>query len=375
MDQVRRFRSSTTALRFEISRQIFDSGVSHSSFTDHSDILRQSSQHHEVPHNVEMVRSQIEIDPKEVIITSDKPLGKGAMGTAYRCMLRGNPYVVKVPNKVELRSSDKGKVRLPSKSKISSEIVQCFRMEISNAETMHEPRSVLDWKIKNFGIREHREAIHRLSGTDVSRYKLEFDNHSKISGYQHIHRVFHLQVLPYPMLFSEPCDGATPDLYGKANFVWKDFARQMLCAFEFTLQIEFVHVDWKPVNILYQLRAGNPWYLLSDFGACYPAKEEVDVDLMARTGTIKFNPTEKMPMLAERLSAVQFANTLLSAHHDMRNDAVTNSQHDPRIMKMDEMPHPSLWALAHPEDKQFLEFRPALSSLKAFLMSASMAHW
>ena len=108
MDQVRRFRSSTTALRFEISRQIFDSGVSHSSFTDHSDILRQSSQHHEVPHNVEMVRSQIEIDPKEVIITSDKPLGKGAMGTAYRCMLRGNPYVVKVPNKVELRSSDKG---------------------------------------------------------------------------------------------------------------------------------------------------------------------------------------------------------------------------------------------------------------------------
>ena len=178
-------------------------------------------------------------------------LGSGFYGTAYRCTVLSVPLVVKVPRVVDAYET------LPPSAPISERVRSDFAEELRNAERLLEPAS---YKGATF-----------LSVNRARALYAEMQRMQAHPGYRHIHRLVHGEADPYPMLFSEPCDGTLWELRRSSSAPywrtdtpeWRELARQLLSAFDYTRTRGLYHVDIKPDNIFF---IGDR-YMLADFGA------------------------------------------------------------------------------------------------------------
>ena len=219
----------------------------------------------------------IRIRPSEVHVY--ERLGNGAFGVAYQCVVRGQSLVVKVPHDIKPTSSKKAAAAatLPEevveenrRRNYSSDFL-IFRDELRNAERFLEPLSY-----------HHREQAEE--GEDFLRLNQVADIHAEMArmrahpGHQHFHRIVHGEMsgVPYPMLFSERCDGA---LYQRPQFgnwdilrtpEWTNLAKQLLFAFDYMRLRGLYHMDIKPDNIFFI----GQRYMLADFGECLLANQQ-----------------------------------------------------------------------------------------------------
>jgi serine/threonine protein kinase len=198
----------------------------------------------------------IRITPVQVRL-SQPPLGRGAYGVAYRCNVRDQNLVVKVPLEVAPRRG----VELPEDADVDRGVRLDFDAEFRNAERLLEPASF--------------SRATALSAQEARAILDEMDTMRAHPGYAHMHRIVHYERAPYPMLFSEPCAGTLWERLQSTDWStdspeWRELACQLLSAFDYTRTRGLFHVDIKPDNVFYI----GQRYMLADFGLASTAHHD-----------------------------------------------------------------------------------------------------
>ena len=241
--------------------------------------------------------------PSSVVVNLPA-LGEGSFGAAYRCVVSEQyEWVVKVPYGISpvVALSD-GELVLPSTLDLScrwcgsKRTFDDFRKEAEVAEFLTEPHAYVQQLLHE---RRHDTPVH-FTRDRVRELHAEMAAIRAHPGYAHIHKLVHLEVVqswktPYPMIFSEPCDG-TLQAYVRASYpfsdtnapAWRTMLRQLIAAVEFMYWRGFVHLDIHPGNIfLVAPPPGEPIFCkLADFGIC--AKQ--DAVLSRKRGMEAFQP-------------------------------------------------------------------------------------
>lgn len=198
----------------------------------------------------------IVIRPTEVRLL--RRLGSGFFGAAYLCRVRETDLVVKVPLAIE--NARRLNAFLPAEAPIIEDDSDFshFERELLNAEHLLEPR-----------FRQRREDF------SIEQAETRFNIMQRMRahpGYKHIHRIVHGEVdaarVPYPMLFSEPCEGTLEDrLQRRATwdyYRWRTLAVQLWLAFDYMRARGLYHLDLKADNIFFI----GERYMVADFGFC-----------------------------------------------------------------------------------------------------------
>ena len=235
----------------------------------------------------------------------EKKLGAGVFGQAWTCTLAdGLKYVVKFPVQYAVREGV-GKpacisvTRRPSK-KATKDNVHSFTLEMKNFERMMEPQSY----VRDFAKGQHFASTMQdgslppeANRAKYTEYAAEMKKIMDIPGYAHMHRLHHIDILDkgrLPLLISEPCHGSLrgystavsqdnnnrtlrPDPQtGEPSDLWLTLASHMVLAMEFMEARDFVSVDIKDDNILYNVvldsaNVPHMHFMIADYGWCTPS--------------------------------------------------------------------------------------------------------
>ena len=199
----------------------------------------------------------ITITPADVRI-EHPALGRGAFGYAYRCKVSDHDLVVKVP----LAAAPLGWAQLPDSAPLDAEDLTDFAKELRNAARLLEPVAFSN--------------ATQLNAEQARALRREMDTMRAHPGYEHIHRIVHGESAPYPMLFSEACEGTLWERLQTTDWStdspeWRSLACQMLSAFDYTRTRELYHCDIKTDNIFYI----GERYMLADFGLASSAQHDL----------------------------------------------------------------------------------------------------
>ena len=205
-------------------------------------------------------------------------LGAGGFGTAYSCLVDGNPYVVKIPNAL-LEARDviilhDGHIQMRAE-----ELRQCTPKKRALAEQdAYREFAIAEMVMDTPAMRKayhHRE----FPGTRVRRLTPEeYEDHcyqQKLMrahpGFEHLLRMVHL-CPSVPCLLMEQCDGSSQDMYDANElFSLKEvFASHVLMGMEFLRDVAgLANTDLKFDNVMYRRRTGDRYtFVIVDYGGC-----------------------------------------------------------------------------------------------------------
>ena len=268
----------------------------------------------------------------EEIRVKGKLLGEGGFGKVYKCQVGKRHFAVKMPSATRVVDGIISSVESSTEEKSLAQ----FNTEFSNFERMMEP----DYVRQKTRPGEHHVALSEESAernrADYEMLYKEMRTIMGMQGYRNMHRLLHLHVVgSVPLIFSEPCAGSLLDLQAQYRAenqrglqpqthnreyvpspLWASIAKQLTSAMMFMKAREFVNIDIKPGNILYNRTETQEVHcMLSDYDLCRDLATRPYVMEPERLnfGTKMYNAAlpVKRGMTAWQLALYQFAATLI----------------------------------------------------------------
>ena len=217
----------------------------------------------------------------DVHLDSAEPLGFGRQSAALMCVVHRCRCVVKVPKLVLQLMPLPEQRELPSTADVLTTVdpSDVDRLFNNYAREAHYVRRLLD----PAGTPDHGtngDAAVALTRAQVLALFDEHDAMRRHPGFSNIHRVLHIELNranPFPMLFSQFCDGTLerlvhhdPCLFESTDHPhWRAAATQIVHGFDYMRTRGVVHGDLCVRNVFFQLppdrRIDGTRYVISDF--------------------------------------------------------------------------------------------------------------
>ena len=239
-------------------------------------------------------RVLLQVDPVHVTpadVRVLQPLGSGRHSVGFACVVHGRACAVKVPRLVLKLTMQGEPPHLPSDSldrvADQSDVDRLFKAYACEA---HYARKLLD---------PVDTPVHdaQLSREQVCALFDEREAMRRHPGFENIHRILHVELSPanpYPMLFSQLCDGIVEDLVDRGLFestnhdAWRAAAIQIVHAFDYMRVRGVIHLDLCIRNVFFHAspdgRLEHTRYVISDFADMWPWPANEAWPHMARRG-------------------------------------------------------------------------------------------